>query len=79
MVPPLAAAFTGIVGSLLLANPVSYPRFNRFLDAVSRGEGMNQRTRRLRAVMLLGTALAVAVSASASRPLTSLGRPSTRP
>ena len=61
VVPPLAAAFTGIVGSLLLANPVSHPRFNRFLDAVSRGEGLNQRTRRLRAVMLLGTALAVAV------------------
>ena len=61
VVPPLAAAFTGIVGSLLLANPVSHPRFNRFLDAVGRGEGMNQRTRRLRALMLLGTALAVAV------------------
>ena len=49
VVPPLAAAFVGIVGALLLANPVAHPRFNRFLDAVSPGAGMNQRTRRLRA------------------------------
>ena len=35
IVPPLAAAFVGLVGSLLLANPVAHPRFNRFLDAVS--------------------------------------------
>ncbi len=61
IVPPLAAAFVGLVGTLLLANPVAHPRFNRFLDVVSPAEGMNLRTRRLRAVMLLGTALSVAV------------------
>jgi adenylate cyclase len=61
VVPPLAAAFVALVGTLLLANPVAHPRFNRFLDVVSKAEGMNQRTRRLRAVMLLGTAVSVAV------------------
>jgi adenylate cyclase len=60
VVPPLAAAFVGLVGTLLLANPVAHPRMNRFLDAITR-EGMNQRTRRLRAVMLLGTAAGVAL------------------
>ncbi len=61
IVPPLAAASVGLVGTLLLANPVAHPRFNRFLDIVSPAEGMNLRTRRLRAVMLLGTAVSVAL------------------
>jgi adenylate cyclase len=57
--PPLAAAFTGIVAALLLANPVAHPRVNRVLDALSPGQGFNQRTRRLRALMLLYTAAGV--------------------
>ena len=61
IMPPLAAAFVGLVATLLLANPVAHPRMNRFLDAISRSEGMNQRTRRLRAVMLLWTAAGVAL------------------
>ncbi len=60
VLPPLAAALAGIVGALLLANPVSHPWVNRALDFVSRHGGMNQRTRRLRALLLIGTAFSVA-------------------
>jgi adenylate cyclase len=59
----LAAALTGLVGALLLANPVSHPMVNRVLDAVSRQGGLNHRTRRLRALLLIGTALSVAAAA----------------
>ena len=59
VLPPLAAASAGIVGALLLANPVAHPWVNRLLDVVSGHSGMNQRTRRLRALLLIGTALAV--------------------
>ncbi len=63
VLPPLAAALTGIVGALLLANPVSHPWVNRVLDAVSRHGALNHRTRRLRALLLIGTALSVAAAA----------------
>ncbi len=63
VLPPLAAALTGIVGAFLLANPVSHPVVNRVLDAVSRHGAMNHRTRRLRALLLIGTALSVGAAA----------------
>ena len=59
--PPLAAAFTSLVGTVLVANPASSPWVNRVLDRVSSGEGMNLRTRRLRALMLVGAAFFVLV------------------
>ena len=61
IIPPLAAAFTSLVGTVLVANPASSPWVNRVLDRVSSGEGMNLRTRRLRALMLVGTAFFVLV------------------
>jgi adenylate cyclase len=61
IIPPLAAAFTALVGTALVANPASSPWVNRVLDRVSSGEGMNLRTRRLRALMLLGTAFFIVV------------------
>ncbi len=63
ILPPVAAAFTGIVGALLIANPVSYPWVNRVLDVVSRHGAFNQVTRRVRALLLIGCALSVALTA----------------
>jgi adenylate cyclase len=63
VLPPVAAALTGIVGAFLLANPVSHPWVNRALDAVSKHGALNHRTRRLRALLLIGTALSVAAAA----------------
>ncbi|HEX2413076.1 MAG TPA: adenylate/guanylate cyclase domain-containing protein [Solirubrobacteraceae bacterium] len=63
VLPPVSAAVTGMVGALLLANPVSHPWVNRALDALSRHGGLNHRTRRLRALLLICTGLSVAVGA----------------
>ena len=63
ILPAVAAAFTGIVGALLIANPVSYPWVNRVLDAVSRHGAFNQVTRRVRTLLLIGCALSVALTA----------------
>jgi adenylate cyclase len=63
VLPSFAAVLTGVVGALLLANPVSHPWVNRVLDAVSRHGALNHRTRRLRALLLIGTALSIAATA----------------
>ncbi|HEX6388520.1 MAG TPA: CHASE2 domain-containing protein, partial [Solirubrobacteraceae bacterium] len=63
ILPAVAAALTGIVGALLIANPVSYPWVNRVLDAVSRHGAFNQVTRRVRTLLLIGCALSVALTA----------------
>jgi adenylate cyclase len=54
IVPPLAAALTGAVGAVALSNPDRSP-LKALLDRLTRGVGGNQRTRRLRAALLLGT------------------------
>ena len=61
LLPPLAAAVTGLIGTILIANPASHPWTNWLLDRLSPAGATNQRTRRLRALMLLGTALTLVV------------------
>ncbi len=58
VVPPLAGAVVGLTGTLLTGNPQRSPALNRVLDRVTAKKG-NQRTRRLRALLLLGGALSV--------------------
>jgi adenylate cyclase len=58
IVPPLAAALTGMVGTLLISHPIESPAVNRILDRLT-PRGGNQRARRLRALLLLTAALSV--------------------
>jgi adenylate cyclase len=61
IVPPLAAAATGLIATVMIANPASHPWTNWVLDRLSPAGATNQRTRRLRALMLLGTAVTLVV------------------
>jgi adenylate cyclase len=61
VIPPLAAAATGLIATVAIANPASHPWTNWVLDRLSPAGATNQRTRRLRALMLLGTALSLVV------------------
>jgi adenylate cyclase len=54
--PVLAGAAVGLAGTVVVANPVATPWFDRFLSRVA-GEG--GRTRRLRALLLMTAALLV--------------------
>ncbi len=57
-VPPLAGAIVGLAGTALTGNPQRSPALNRLLDRVTAKKG-NQRTRRLRALLLLGGAFSI--------------------
>ncbi len=58
VVPPLAALTVGLIGTVALSHPLRGAWVDRVVARVSRG-GLNQRTRRLRALMLLGAACSV--------------------
>jgi adenylate cyclase len=61
VIPPLAAAATGLIATVAIANPASHPWTEWVLDRLSPAGATNQRTRRLRALMLLGTAMSLVV------------------
>ncbi|HEY6889707.1 MAG TPA: adenylate/guanylate cyclase domain-containing protein, partial [Solirubrobacter sp.] len=65
IVPPLAAGLVATFGTLLLAHPTESPAINRVLDRIT-PRGGNQRTRRLRALLLLSAAFAVVAVALAA-------------
>jgi adenylate cyclase len=52
VVPALAGAAVGLLGTAAVSRPTESPAINRVLDVVTRGGG-NQRTRRVRALLLL--------------------------
>jgi adenylate cyclase len=66
VVPPLAGALVGVVGTALLASPQRSPAFQRLLDRASGRRG-NQRTRRLRAMLLLAAAATIAAAGLAAQ------------
>ncbi len=59
VVPPLAGALVGVVGTALAGSPHRSPAFHRLVDRATGRRG-NQRTRRLRATLLLAAALTIA-------------------
>jgi adenylate cyclase len=56
VLPGLAAMSVGLVGTLAVSAPLDHPRVNAVLDRLSPGGG-NRRTRRIRTLLLLGSAL----------------------
>jgi adenylate cyclase len=58
VVPALAGAVTGLLGTLLVSHPTESPAISRLLDRITPNGG-NQRTRRLRALLLLVAAFSV--------------------
>lgn len=58
IVPALAGALVGITGAVLVSRPQESPAISRLLDRLTRSGG-NQRTRRLRALLLLAAAFSV--------------------
>jgi adenylate cyclase len=58
IVPVIAGAVTGLLGTALVSHPTESPAVNRVLDRLTR-KGGNQRTRRVRALLLLVAAFSV--------------------
>ena len=58
IVPAIAGAVTGLLGTALVSHPTESPAVNRVLDRITR-KGGNQRTRRLRALLLVAAAFSV--------------------
>jgi adenylate cyclase len=66
VVPPLAGALVGVTGTVLAGSPHHSPAFHRFVDRASGRRG-NQRTRRLRATLLLAAALTITAAGLAAQ------------
>jgi adenylate cyclase len=66
VVPPLAGALVGVVGTALAGAPQRSPAFHRFVDWAAGRRG-NQRTRRLRATLLLAAALGLTAAGLAAQ------------
>jgi adenylate cyclase len=58
VVPAFAGALVGLLGTVVVARPAESPAVRRVLDRLSR-KGGNERTRRVRALLLLGAAFTV--------------------
>jgi adenylate cyclase len=66
VVPPLAGALVGVTGTAVVGRPHHSPAFHRIVDRATGGQG-NQRTRRLRASLLLAAALAITAAGLAAQ------------
>jgi adenylate cyclase len=73
VVPPVAAAVTGAIGAIAVSNPERSP-LDAVLDRLTRGVRGNQRTRRLRALLLLCAALFVVTATLTLRGFGTLDR-----
>ena len=58
LVPAIAGALIGLLGHAIVSHPTESPAVNRMLDRLTRAGG-SQRTRRVRALLLLVAAFSV--------------------